>query len=350
MCTFEICFLSGTSIQITVQEVQNDLSIKQLYMVNCGNCGGTKVDLAFENFLEELIGKPAFQRFRNDDKAGYLDLQREFEYKKKSIKPNQSCKVSIKVPMSLVDAFNNVSREDVYLAGNKLRLASEIAVDLIAKPCSYIVSRLKTILDDPKIKGTEIIFMVGGFSASSILQNAVEKVFPSKPIIIPNNAEYAVLMGAVQFEVNPTITCLICLSTQGISTTSPFEEGVDPEDKKFINDDGNVMCRDRFKKLVEIGQTVFNFERFEEQIITPVSSEQLSVAIPIFRSLNKNPRYTDERDCFSSGTIDIKFPDPKRGINRAVGVTLYIFSSTMQVEVRDMYTGEHIPCFWDIFR
>lgn len=301
--------------------------------------------------LREFLGKSALQKFRNDDKAGYLDLQREFEKKEKGIHPNQSSKVTIKVPMSLADAFNNVSREDVQLSGNRLRLASKIVVDLIAKPCAYIVSRLKTIFDDPKVKGTEIILMVGGFSASSVLQYAVEKVFPTKTIIIPNNAEYAVLMGAVQFEVNPTITsCLTCIATHGISTTSPFEEGVDPEDKKFINDDGDVMCRGRFKKLVEIGQNIFKFEKFEEQIISPVSSEQQSVAIQFFNSLNKNPRYTDESGCFSRGTIDIKFPDPKQGVSRDVGVTLYVSGTGFEVEVIAKHTGEILPCFLDRFK
>jgi hypothetical protein len=52
---YYISFAGGT-IDITVQEVQVDGSIKQLYMANGGDWGGTKVDQAFEQFLMELAG------------------------------------------------------------------------------------------------------------------------------------------------------------------------------------------------------------------------------------------------------------------------------------------------------
>jgi hypothetical protein len=63
---------------LAVQEVQYDGSIKQLYMANGGDWGGTKVDEAFGEFLQELVGSPALNRFHDDDKAGHLDLLREF--------------------------------------------------------------------------------------------------------------------------------------------------------------------------------------------------------------------------------------------------------------------------------
>jgi hypothetical protein len=46
-----------------VQEVQYDGSIKQLYMANGGDWGGTKVDEAFDEFLQELVGSSALYRF-----------------------------------------------------------------------------------------------------------------------------------------------------------------------------------------------------------------------------------------------------------------------------------------------
>jgi hypothetical protein len=46
-------------------------------MANGGDWGGTKVDEAFDEFLQELVGSPALNRFHDDDKAGHLDLLRE---------------------------------------------------------------------------------------------------------------------------------------------------------------------------------------------------------------------------------------------------------------------------------
>ena len=51
-------------------------------MANGGDWGGVKVDQAFDEFLLDIVGMEAMDRFRNEDKADYLNLCREFEVKK----------------------------------------------------------------------------------------------------------------------------------------------------------------------------------------------------------------------------------------------------------------------------
>jgi hypothetical protein len=50
----------------------------------------------------------------------------------------------------------------------------------------------ETQLDDEKVEGTDIILMVGGFSESPMLRNAVERAFPNRTLIIPEEAGLAV--------------------------------------------------------------------------------------------------------------------------------------------------------------
>ncbi|CAC5400642.1 unnamed protein product [Mytilus coruscus] len=347
----------GGTIDITVQEVQWDESIKQLYMANGGDWGGTKVDLAFEKFLEEFAGKPALQKFREEDKGGHLDLQREFEIKKRTIKSDQKGKLTIRLPVSLKDAHMKVSGRELQstnvakLERDKLRLASNTATDLFAEPCAYIVSHLQKIFDDPKVKGTDIVLMVGGFSESLVLQDAVKKAFPSKTVIIPPEAGLAVLKGAVQFGFEPkVISTRVCKVTYGIATNSPFDEGIDPEDKKFIDDDGDVLCRGRFSKHVEIGQSVRIDEEIKEQIYSPVASDQKSMGIDVWTSTNKSPRYTDERGCSPHGKISVLLPDHKLGVSRDVGVKMIFGKTELEVIAIVKHTGKSTAAKFDFLR
>lgn len=47
---------SGGTVDITVHEIQRNGDIRELHKASGGDWGGTKVDLAFENFLGEIVG------------------------------------------------------------------------------------------------------------------------------------------------------------------------------------------------------------------------------------------------------------------------------------------------------
>jgi hypothetical protein len=54
-----------------------------LHLAICNiDWGGVKVDQAFDKFLLDIVGMETMDRFRNEDKADYLSLCREFEVKK----------------------------------------------------------------------------------------------------------------------------------------------------------------------------------------------------------------------------------------------------------------------------
>jgi hypothetical protein len=70
--------------------MRKDGDIKQIYMANGGDWGGVKVDQAFDEFLLDIVGMETMDRFRNEDKADYLNLCREFEVKKRGIRPDST--------------------------------------------------------------------------------------------------------------------------------------------------------------------------------------------------------------------------------------------------------------------
>ncbi|CAG2194321.1 unnamed protein product [Mytilus edulis] len=127
----------GGTVDITVQEIKDDGDIKQIYMANGGDWGGTKVDEAFDEFLTEIVGSDTVDKFRKDDKVDYLGLCREFEVKKRSIRPDSTAKITIRIPLSLSERFQEVkgvslkssfkSNKSMSWVGDKLRVDPDTA-------------------------------------------------------------------------------------------------------------------------------------------------------------------------------------------------------------------------------
>ena len=70
---------------------------------------------------------------------------------------------------------------------------------LFKESCDSNVRNMKELFSEPASLGTDTIILVGGFSESEILQQAIYKSFPKKRLIIPQEAGLAVLKGAVLF-------------------------------------------------------------------------------------------------------------------------------------------------------
>jgi hypothetical protein len=224
------------------------------------------------------------------------------------------------------------------------------ARDLFSSPCQHITDHLQTIFDDEKVEGTNIILMVGGFSESPMLRNAVERAFPNHSLIIPQEAGLAVLRGAVLFGFEPRIiSTRICKATYGVKTNSPFKEGTDPEDKKTIIE-GDVLCQDRFHRHVEIHQAVGIDEEFEEQVYVPTRSDQTAMKIEIWTSLYANPRYTYEPGCSYHGELDVQMPDTTGGKKRKIGVKMIFGKTELQVRALNKRTGEETNAKFDFLR
>jgi hypothetical protein len=182
--------------------------------------------------------------------------------------------------------------------------------------------------------------MVGGFSESPMLRNAVERAFPNQTLIIPEEAGLAVLKGAVLFGFEPrTISTRICKATYGVKTNSPFEEGTDPEDKKTIIE-GDVLCQDRFHKHVEIHQAVGIDEEFGEKIYVPVRSDQTTMKIEIWTSLDANPRYTYDPGCSYHGELIVEMLDTTGGKKREIGVKMIFGKTELKVRALNKRTGD----------
>ncbi|XP_052076812.1 heat shock 70 kDa protein 12B-like isoform X5 [Mytilus californianus] len=350
----------GGTIDITVQEIKPDGNIKQIYMANGGDWGGVKVDQAFEEFLTDIVGMETMEEFRKEDKEEYLSLCREFEMKKRDIRPAGKARFTIRIPVILSERLRDVkgmslevisrSNKSIVWVGDKLRLDSETAKSFFTKASRQIIDHMSGIIEESTVVGTEAIVMVGDFSESPMLQEAIKTAFPNMTVIIPDEAGVAVLKGAVQFGFNPqVISPRIGRFTYGVSTNKRFRPHTDPEDKKQIVN-GVMYCRKRFGKHVERGQSIEQGEVSEQKTYNPLTADQNRIILPIYVSLSLDPQYVDEKDCTYLGDLEVDMSDIQGGCEREVVVGMRFGGPDIAVEAIVKSTGEIVNARFNCLR
>lgn len=212
---YVVCLKGNTNISI--YQKQSDGTNKELNKPTVGPWGGTKVDEAFNEMITNIVGPKCLQKFKGDFNADYLQFLGELETQKRLIKPESSSKIRIKLPISLVTTFQEEMGGTIRKAieqtryaskmtcttGFKLVLEADLFKDLFREPVNMLVEHLQQLMTEDNISDVSTLLMVGGFSESPMMQDAIIKAFPDKRVIVPEEAGLAVLKGAVMFGHEP---------------------------------------------------------------------------------------------------------------------------------------------------
>ncbi|KAL4232761.1 Heat shock 70 kDa protein 12A [Mactra antiquata] len=343
----------GGTIDITVHQVQDNGSIKELYAANGGDWGGTYIDEAFHDLLSDIVGTTIMEDFQRTNMEDYIGLFREFEVKKRKFKKDMPERINLKVPVALAKAFEHKHSKSIkdHIAtktqysghiiwtGDKLRIGADIARNLYTEAFDKISNHLKSLFAEDHVKDISTVLLVGGFSESEMLQSMIRELFPTKKLIIPADPGLAVLKGAVIFGHDPQIIKeRICRFTYGVSCADIFDENIHPSSKKFIGSDGKAYCRDIFDKHVEIGQAVLVGESQIKKNYFPAYADQSRTAFYVYISSEKHPSYIDDPSCKRLGSlaIDIK----GTGLDRSVTVQMTFSETELHVAGTDNKSGE----------
>ncbi|XP_033724910.1 heat shock 70 kDa protein 12B-like [Pecten maximus] len=363
-CKYMVVDAGGGTIDITVHEVLKGGLLKEIHSANGGSWGGTKVDEAFEDMLETIVGKTAFAHFKADEIPSVIDLQRNFEMKKKTFTGKDSgtaSKSTITVPSSLLESFtkfnpdkritdaigDHFSSEDVEWKKDKIRLSLAMTRYLFDPSLKQITDHVSDILGKPEVQDCEAILMVGGYSECPLLQDAIRAVAGSRRLIIPNEASLSVLKGAVINGHCPdTLSQRICKYTYGIEVHNPF--GEDGYDKyPIINRDGEIKCDNCFMTLAKKGLLVTIGESSVTQSVIVGYSLATSIPVMLFASTAENPKYVTDDSCQKIGEITLPMPDTSLGNERGANFSLYFGGSEIELTAEDIHTGRKINACFD---
>ncbi|XP_060553294.1 heat shock 70 kDa protein 12A-like [Ruditapes philippinarum] len=339
----------GGTIDITIHKVGENGNMKEVHAACGGDWGGTAVDKEFETVLLELIGSQIFHRFKNENMEDYLELWRDFEVKKKSITPSSIRATKMTIPLSLMETFKDKTHKDLaksisethyakdieIKSGNKMAISANMMRSFFTNSINSIIPFVTTILESKKVAA---ILMVGGYSESIMLQDAVKTNFPEIEIVVPEETSYSVMKGAIIFGFIPTIISKRVLKyTYGVRTTVNFFKGKHPESKRMQTDAGD-KCQGIFDKHVEKDQEVNVGETQVWRVYTPLYKTQKHLNISVFASEKSNPEYTD-KDCHFVGKVIVDLSDSGE-LDRKIEVALSFSCTEIVVAAKEMKTGK----------
>ena len=355
-----LLFLGGT-VDITVHEIEEDCTLRELDKANGGNCGGTQVDEKFISLLNDLFGPDVMevvcQRYRDD----YLDVMQTFEIKKRRVSPDLNTVETIKIPATLASTFKEMNNMDISKISNipshlkgkitftndKIRVQPEVLKDLFTDVCEEICQKAKEFFQSIREHRIEKILMVGGFSESAMLQAKVRETFPTACVIIPEDAGLAVLKGAVLFGHNPKmITARVCKYSYGIRALKHFEPGIDPQSKRVVQGN-NVLCKDYFSKHATVGQEYKTEEKVYTQEYIPSDESGSKLDVWVYTSPRRHPLYIDEEGSRKIGEISIPL---QAGKDNPVRIQFEFGDTELKVKVKETNTGHEKEADFDLLR
>ncbi|XP_053400546.1 heat shock 70 kDa protein 12A-like [Mercenaria mercenaria] len=345
----------GGTIDITVHQVIVDGKLRELHKASGGAWGGTEVDKAYEQFIASIAGKETFQVFKEEHMDDYIDLLRTFEVKKRDISPQQSTKVTFRIPPSLAETILEATdltikerilsseyRDQVSYQSGKLRVDADVTRTFFQKAIDSIIRHISSLMQKQSARNCQAILMVGGFSESNVLQDAIRNKFGSgMKIIIPEGAGLAVLKGAVIFGHRPsTIAERICKYTYGEALSHETSENCKHPPTITRNFEGVTYCINLFAKHVTVGQTVKLEEEQKEKYSFPVSDTQTGICYDIYTSASADPIFVTEPGCVKIGRFIIPISDTTLGRKRKFGCKFIFGGTEVAVKVEDKATGE----------
>lgn len=315
------------------------------------------MDEEFYKLLVKIIGAPAWEKFREENTSDYLDLQRELETKKRTIKPESTGRITIKVPVTIAQTYEEECGETIKEAiaesnykdkiqwiGDKMRIDAIVFKDFFKLCKDKIVSHIHDLLRKPEVQGTNIFLMVGGFSESIMMQDAISEALPNGKVIIPEEAGLCILKGAVIFGHRPVaITSRVSKYTYGINISPPFDMAIHREDHR-VSVGGVDRCRDIFKKYIEEGETVRVGEARSGKHVT-LKSNQKEMLLKIFACPKRDPQYVDEEDSEYLGKLVVNLPDSEEKVR--VEVKMMFGETELTVEAQELSTHTKYRAYFD---
>lgn len=196
----------------SVFEIRNSI-VKKLCNASGGAFGGKQVEQAFNQLLIKIVGAPVLMTFYQKHRPDYEDLVRQLHTQMRKIPTKvDGMDYIFSFPFSLQNAFEKETGETITesiknadLKGkltvniDKIRMNRKLFENLFKDLGTQMIALVNDLLQKLETKGTDTIYMVGGFSEFPILQNMIKKAFPRMRVIISSSPNLEVLRGAVLY-------------------------------------------------------------------------------------------------------------------------------------------------------
>lgn len=343
----------GGTVDLTVHEMEETGTLKELYKASGGAWGATGVDREFENLLVKIFGIDFVVSFKNTKPAGWVDLMIAFEAKKRTANPAKATPLNISLPFSFIEhyqklkgsnveaAIRRFSNKDIKWSSQGMLRLTPAAMHALFEPVIRDITRhIADLIRKPELEGVKFLFLVGGFAESPLLQNEIRRAFsPDMRVIIPQDVGLTILKGAVMFGIDPTVVRVRRSAlTYGVGVLNRFLSGKHPTEKK-TKKDGVDWCTDIFDTFVTVDQSIALGEKVTRRY-TPAKHYQTSTVISIYCSEKEHVVYTTDPGVRRCGELYLEMPDTTGGKTRELELTMMFGDTEIKVYATDMTSNK----------
>ncbi|CAM5274823.1 hypothetical protein SABIM44S_04891 [Streptomyces abikoensis] len=346
-----------TSYQIRAEDVGPG-QLKETRVADGDRLGSAYVNHAFvTDVLTDRFGEQQLKQLIANFPKEIGQLETEWETEKVRLvsetaadgTPVITDTVLISIPGKIWDALDAGTRTRLtVLASGETHYieitAHEVTTlfESVVRPILSTIERQRAAAsgDGPAV-GREQMLLVGGFARSTYLRDRIAQRFGHEVrVITPMDPAVAVLGGAVHFAYDPSVIWgRRSKYTYGFGCSMPFRHGIDPQEKFFIDDDGNEKCNDRFVVMARRGDLVPTDHKAVSTVA--VFPAWTTVQVTIHATYAHDPDYTDEEGCEAIGKV---IPDISGSVGlptseRSLDVAFSFGTTEIEVEVRDRRSG-----------
>lgn len=297
-----------------------------------------------------MFGKDLMQNLKEKHPKKYLHLSREFERVKNNIQPNSTGKKDLRFPCSTMDELlgktngleelqKSTGKFKIDPNSNKLVIGVEDIKKLFKPTIQMILECIENALKFKEANDLTLIILVGGFSKSEMLKQAVRNKYESrKRVIIPESPGLAVLRGAVLYGHKPDIIDpRMTRFSYGVGMAAPFIPYVHEPSRKIVDGTGRSYCRGSFSmvmtenSVVPLGTVVC-----KKYTIPPLTTE---LTLDVYAAEGQFVLYTDDPCCKRIGTIEITVPIPSEE-ERELDVEFHFGNTELSVKATETRYGK----------
>eukprot|EP01129_Flabellula_baltica_P006674 TRINITY_DN2524_c0_g1_i1.p1 TRINITY_DN2524_c0_g1~~TRINITY_DN2524_c0_g1_i1.p1 ORF type:complete len:755 (+),score=145.26 TRINITY_DN2524_c0_g1_i1:14-2278(+) len=289
--TFLVVDCGGGTIDLTSHKAvleKGSLKLEEITVGSGNDFGSMKLDENFHNFLARKFGDSDWMdKLSKQSPSALLDLATTWETFKCSLHDLDTPR-AIRLPL---EAKNFVPSSQ--WRGGRLQLSADELhqiFDPVLQPiCELVGNHLKNYSGK-----FDYIFMVGGFSESTVLYETLRAGFKqhaSLDFIRPNLPGQSIVRGAILLAADESvISARRMRKTYGVKCYKPFDPNVHDISKKVpLRGKSGHFCEDVFDTLVEVGERV----AIDKVIIREYRSAAESLNLEFYESLDTNIPYVD---------------------------------------------------------
>lgn len=177
----------------------------------------------------------------------------------------------------------------------------------------------EALLARPEVQGVKLLFLVGGFAESAVLQHAVQAALGARGlrVVVPHDVGLTILKGAVLFGQAPGVVRVRRSPlTYGVGVLNRFVAGRHPPDKLLVRD-GRRWCTDVFERFVAAEQSVALGEEVLRSYC-PARPGQRRVLINLYCCAAEDARFITDPGVRKCGALSLEL-EPAEGGPHAAG-------------------------------